>query len=79
MAMIAYLWLHLQGQVLFIRFYEGPAAVAGRQTPMPADAGERLDVVLKSLVDVDLIMSTMPVAIKKSVAAAGMAAEAAGR
>jgi hypothetical protein len=98
--------------VLFIRFFEGPAAAAGRQTPMPADPKERLEVVLKvraaagpacaaraapqpaapqpaeatllpppppllqSLVDVDLIMSTMPIAIKKAIQAGGMAAQA---
>ncbi len=65
--------------MLFIRFYEGPAAAAGRQTPMPADADTRLEVVLKSLVDVELIMTTMPIAIKKAVAAGGMAAQAAAR
>jgi hypothetical protein len=39
------------------------------RTPPPADANERLEAVLGGLVDVDVIMGTMPGAIRKAVAA----------
>lgn len=63
--------------MLFIRFYEGPAAAAGRQAPPPSDPVARLELLTRSLVDIDLIMGTLPSTIKKSIREAGLAAEAA--
>jgi hypothetical protein len=37
-------------------------------TPPPADPEERLEVVLKSMPDVDTLMATMPRAIRAAVA-----------
>jgi hypothetical protein len=57
-----------QGNVLFVRFYEGSMSFAGR-TP-PTDPQRRLDVALESLVDVTTIMQSMPAAIRSSVRSA---------
>lgn len=59
--------LLLQGNVLFIRFFEGPGAQADRNTPLPSDQPRRLQTVLGSLVDVPLIMSSMKNAIRQAV------------
>ncbi|WIA19188.1 hypothetical protein OEZ85_003833 [Tetradesmus obliquus] len=56
------------GKVLMIRFYEGPTAQDSRITPPPTDPEERLEVVLKSMPDVDTLMATMPRAIRAAVA-----------
>jgi len=56
-----------QGQVLFVRFYEGPASTQARNERASKDPAERLDAVLASLVDVPTIMQTMPNAIRKAV------------
>lgn len=53
--------------VLFVRLYEGPGALAGRRDAAPADPQKRLQVVLDSLVDVPTIMQTMPKAIRQAV------------
>lgn len=59
-----------QGNILFIRFYEGPASSTDRRVPPSADVGERLDATIKALPDVDVIVQTMPAAIRKAVLAA---------
>lgn len=46
-----------------------PCPVPVSRTPPAADATERLEAVLGGLVDVDVIMGTMPGAIRKAVAA----------
>jgi hypothetical protein len=46
-----------------------PRPVPASRTPPAADATERLEAVLGGLVDVDVIMGTMPGAIRKAVAA----------
>lgn len=56
-----------KGNVLFVRFYEGPASFLERRTPAPADDKQRLDIALQSLVDVPIILSTMPDAIRSAV------------
>lgn len=53
--------------VLFVRFYEGPASLGGRELPQGAD---RLDAILDGLPDVGTIMGTMPSALVKAAAAA---------
>eukprot|EP00879_Flechtneria_rotunda_P001049 GHRR01001186.1.p1 GENE.GHRR01001186.1~~GHRR01001186.1.p1 ORF type:complete len:189 (+),score=39.83 GHRR01001186.1:170-736(+) len=55
------------GQVLIVRFYEGPNAHEGRRSVSSND-GERLDMLLASLIDVDTIMNTMPNAIRSAAA-----------
>ncbi|KAF5838294.1 hypothetical protein DUNSADRAFT_3090 [Dunaliella salina] len=55
-----------QGQVLFVRFYEGPASTQARNERAPKDPKERLEAVIASLVDVPTIMQTMPNAIRKA-------------
>eukprot|EP00882_Tetradesmus_deserticola_P026787 GHRQ01029581.1.p2 GENE.GHRQ01029581.1~~GHRQ01029581.1.p2 ORF type:complete len:144 (+),score=41.48 GHRQ01029581.1:140-571(+) len=57
------------GKVLMIRFYEGPTAQDSRITPPSTDPEERLEVVLKSMPDVDTLMATMPRAIRAAAAA----------
>ncbi|KAI7839864.1 hypothetical protein COHA_006402 [Chlorella ohadii] len=56
------------GNVLFVRFYEGNGAAAvglGGGKDRPTE--QRLQTLLDGLVDVPLIMQTMPEAIKKAV------------
>ncbi|PRW33255.1 hypothetical protein C2E21_7794 [Chlorella sorokiniana] len=56
------------GNVLFVRFYEGDGAAAvglGGSKDRPTE--QRLQTLLDGLVDVPLIMQTMPDAIKKAV------------
>jgi len=58
--------------VLFVRFYEGPAAMADRRGgQIPTDAEARLDLILQGLPDVPTLMQTMPRAIRKAVQLAG--------
>lgn len=58
------------GYVLFVRFYEGPAAFAGSQPPSNKSAEERLEVVLNSLKGINQLMGTMAPAIRKAAAVA---------
>lgn len=59
-----------KGSVFMIRFFEGPTGLVDRRTAAPSDPQERVEVVLQSLVDVDTIMQTMPLALRQGVAAA---------
>ncbi|KAL4423441.1 hypothetical protein ABPG77_005393 [Micractinium sp. CCAP 211/92] len=56
------------GDVLMVRFYEGEgAAEVGMGGPRDAPKEQRLETLLASLVDVPVIMQTMPAAIKRAV------------
>ncbi|KAL4440014.1 hypothetical protein ABPG75_003015 [Micractinium tetrahymenae] len=56
------------GDVLMVRFFEGEGAAAvGMGGPREAPREQRLETLLASLVDVPVIMQTMPAAIKRSV------------
>jgi len=57
------------GPVFFIRLFEGPVAQDDRRTPASGNDDERLDTLIRGLVDVDTIMSTLPNAIRNAVAA----------
>ncbi|KAL0028787.1 hypothetical protein WJX79_007632 [Trebouxia sp. C0005] len=57
-----------KGDVLFVRFFEGPAAGIDRQGPAPSNPRERLQKNAEALIDVPIIMQTMKVAIQKAVA-----------
>lgn len=51
-----------------VRFYEGEGAAAvGMGGPRDAPQEQRLETLLASLVDVPVIMQTMPAAIKRAV------------
>lgn len=55
------------GDVLMVRFYEGEgAATVGMGGPRDAPREQRLETLLSSLVDVPVIMQTMPAAIKRA-------------
>ncbi|KAL6764805.1 hypothetical protein V8C86DRAFT_1372208 [Haematococcus lacustris] len=57
-----------EGNVLFVRFFEGPASVTGRAPEnIPQQPKARLESILSGLVDVPTIMQTMPSAIRKAV------------
>lgn len=56
------------GDVLFVRFFEGPASGIDRQGPAPSNSQERLQKNAEALIDVPIIMQTMKVAIQKAVA-----------
>ena len=58
----------LQGDVLFVRFFEGPASGIDRQGPAPSNAKERVQKNAEALIDIPIIMQTMRVAIQKAVA-----------
>lgn len=58
----------LQGDVLFVRFFEGPASGIDRQGPAPSNAKERVQKNAEALIDIPIIMQTMKVAIQKAVA-----------
>lgn len=58
----------VQGDVLFVRFFEGPASGIDRQGPAPSNPRERLQKNAEALIDVPIIMQTMKVAIQKAVA-----------
>ena len=58
----------LQGDVLFVRFFEGAASGIDRQGPPIKDSKERLQKNAEALIDIPIIMRTMKVAIQKAVA-----------
>ena len=58
----------LQGDVLFVRFYEGPASGIDRTGPAPSNTRERLQKNAEALIDIPIIMETMKKAIQKAVA-----------
>ena len=57
-----------QGDVLFVRFFEGPASGIDRQGPPPSNPRERLQKNAEALIDIPIIMQTMKGAIQKAVA-----------
>lgn len=57
-----------QGDVLFVRFFEGPASGIDRQGPPPSNPKERVQKNAEALIDIPIIMQTMKVAIQKAVA-----------
>jgi hypothetical protein len=58
----------VQGSVLFVRLYEGAAShvMLGAGLRASADNDARLKALLSGLVDVPVIMQTMPGAIRKA-------------
>ena len=58
----------LQGDVLFVRFFEGPGSGIDRQGPPPNNAKERIQKNAEALIDIPIIMQTMKGAIQKAVA-----------
>lgn len=58
--------LLLQGNIFFVRFYEGRGASLVRTGPLPSDPYERLKTVINGLVDIPMIMSTMKTAIRQA-------------
>ena len=55
-------------RVLFVRFFEGEASFMDRATPPQfASERERLKAALANLVDVPVLMQTMPNAIRAAV------------
>lgn len=57
----------LQGNVLFVRFYEGPGSGMDRQGPPLKDERQRLKLAAENLVDLPILMGAMQQAIKQSV------------
>lgn len=57
----------LQGDVLFVRFYDTPDSAMDRRTPLPSDENERLRLALAACVDVPIIMNSLPNAIRDAV------------
>ncbi len=54
--------------MLFVRMYEGPAAALLNGTlSSTSDSDTRLKKILDGLVDVPVIMNSMPAAIKRAV------------
>lgn len=57
----------LQGNILFVRFFEGPASGIDRQGPPAKDPRKRLQTNAEALIDIPIIMETMKEAIRKAV------------
>lgn len=57
-----------KGDVLFVRFFEGPASGIDRRGPPPSNPKERVQKNAEALIDIPIIMQTMKVAIQKAVA-----------
>ena len=57
-----------QGNVLFVRFFEGPASGIDRQGPQIADKRQRIQTNAEALIDIPIIMETMKQAIRQAVA-----------
>lgn len=57
-----------QGRVLMVRFYEGPgsAIMLPERLRGSSDAGARLKTVLSGLVDMQTLMQSMQVAIRRA-------------
>ena len=58
----------MQGNVLFVRFFEGPASGIDRTGPPISNTKERLQKNAEALIDIPIIMETMKKAIQKAVA-----------
>lgn len=61
----------MQGNIFFVRFYEGRGASLVRNGPLPEEPYERLKTVINGLIDVPMIMSTMKTAIRQAVSQSG--------
>lgn len=57
-----------KGDVLFVRFFEGPASGIDRQGPPPSNPRERIQKNAEALIDIPIIMQTMKGAIQTAVA-----------
>lgn len=57
----------MQGDVLFVRFFEGPASGIDRQGPPIKDPRQRVQTNAEALIDIPIIMETMKQAIRKAV------------
>lgn len=57
-----------KGDVLFVRFFEGPASGIDRTGPPISNSRERLQKNAEALIDIPIIMETMKKAIQKAVA-----------
>lgn len=57
----------MQGNVLFVRFYEGPGSGMDRQGPPIKDEQQRVQSAAENLVDLPILMGTMMQAIRQSV------------
>ncbi|BDA48636.1 hypothetical protein COCOBI_12-3170 [Coccomyxa sp. Obi] len=55
------------GNVLFVRFYDTPDSGMDRRTPLPTDQWERLRAAADACVDIPVLMSSLPAAIKSAV------------
>ena len=56
----------LQGNVVFVRFYEAEGSGMDRRTPPPADKYKKLKASADACVDIPTIMASLPVAIKNA-------------
>ena len=57
----------VQGNVLFVRFYDTPDSGMDRRTPLPSDQWERLRAAADACVDIPVLMNSLPAAIKSAV------------
>ena len=58
--------LLLQGNVVFVRFYEAEGSGMDRRTPPPADKYKKLKASADACVDIPTIMASLPMAIKNA-------------
>ena len=58
--------LAMQGNVVFVRFYEAEGTGMDRRTPPPADEYKRLKAAADACVDIPTIMASLPLAIKNA-------------
>ena len=56
----------LQGNVVFVRFYEAEGSGMDRRTPPPADKYKKLKASADACVDIPTIMASLPMAIKNA-------------
>jgi hypothetical protein len=56
----------MQGNVVFVRFYEAEGTGMDRRTPPPTDEYKRLKAAADACVDIPTIMASLPVAIKNA-------------
>lgn len=57
----------IQGNVLIVRFFEGPASGIDRQGPQIGDKRQRIQTNAEALIDIPIIMETMKQAIRQAV------------
>ena len=58
---------YLQGNVLFVRFYEAEGSGMDRRTPPPTDEYKRLRAAADACVDIPTLMASLPQAIKSAI------------